>query len=222
MAARVSPGRTRLYALLVALGAAMAVTAVQALWPREGRRLTETPVTRSVLVDPGAPAIGAAEPDVLVVVFTDYLCAICKRTDPALARLVSKDPKVRVVYKDWPIRGPMAEFAARTALAAHAQGRYAPIHAALMAARGELTPERIDGIAQAAGADPVRLAADRTSIAVDTRMAAHNAQAFGLGLAGTPAYIVGPFLMEGGLDDRRLARAVRAARRAGPLIGRGS
>jgi len=218
MADRATPGRTRLYALLVALGAAAAVTGVQQVWPEPGRRLTATQVTRSVLIDPGAPAVGAARPEVTVVVFTDYLCAICKRTDPALGRLAAADPTVRVIYKDWPIRGPMADFAARTALAAHAQGRYVAVHDALMAARGELTPARIDAIAGAAGADLARLAAARASPQVDARIGKHSLQAFGLGLRGTPSYIVGPYLLEGGLDDRRLAQAVRAARRAGPLI----
>jgi hypothetical protein len=36
-------------------------------------------------------------------------------------------------------------------------------------------------------------------------------------LAGTPSYLVGPFRVAGGLDDRRLRRAVERARRAGPI-----
>ena len=37
-----------------------------------------------------------------------------------------------------------------------------------------------------------------------------------LGLRGTPAYLVGPYLIEGGLNEARLAQAVRRARAAGP------
>jgi protein-disulfide isomerase len=204
--------------LVIALAAGLAVSWGLRWLPDDGRRLTRTPVVESVLADPGSPASGAARPDVTVVVFTDYQCPICKRTDPALSRLVAKDPRVRVIWKDWAIRGEASQAAARTALAAHFQGRYAEVHAALMAARGALTPERIAAIAKDAGADPARLAADRAAHArqIDEQLARHGQQAFGLGLAGTPAYLVGPYLLEGGLDDRRLAHAVKRARRAGP------
>ena len=183
-----------------------------------GRTLARTPVVAQVLSDPGSPAVGAAAPDVTVVVFTDYQCAICKRTDPALERLLAADPKVRVIWKDWPIRGPASDFAARTALAAHRQGRYAEVHGALMAARGELTPARITDIAAQAGADPERLAANlqADARAIDVQLGRHRAQAFALGLEGTPAYLVGPHLIQGGLDDRALGAAVRKARRSGP------
>jgi protein-disulfide isomerase len=186
--------------------------------PPDGRRLELTPAVAEVLNDPGSPAAGPASADVTVVIFTDYQCPACKLTDPALTRLLAIDPNVRVVWKDWPIRGPASDLAARTALAAHRQGRYAEVHDALMAARGQLTPPRIADIAAQAGADPVRLAQDmRTEArAIDTQLGRHRLQAFSLGLQGTPAYLVGPDLIQGGLDDRRLAAAVHRARRSGP------
>lgn len=204
--------------LALAVAGGLAVSALLQWLPEEGRKLTRTPVVASVLDDPGAPWTGADRPEVTVVVFTDYQCAICKRTDPALTRLVAADPTVRVVWKDWPIRGPGSDFAARTALAAHRQGRYAAVHEALMATRGELTPRRIADAVATAGADTARLDADLFTYAraIDTQLGRHRAQAFALGLQGTPAYLIGPYLMEGGLDDRNLAAAVKKARRAGP------
>ena len=204
--------------LIAVLALGVAASALLRWWPQEGRRLEPTPVVRAVLTDPGSPRAGAAEPDVTVVVFTDYQCPICKVTDPALTRLLAADPKVRVIYKDWPIRGPLSDLAARTALAADRQGRYPAVHDALMAARGALSPERITAIAAAAGADLARLAADQSVHAreIDAQIGRHRLQAFSLGLAGTPAYLVGPYLIEGGLDDRRLDHAVKRARRVGP------
>src|SRR5262245_39429253 len=125
----------------LALGAGAALsTGLQMLWPA-GRELPMgSAVVRGVLEDPGSPVTGAAEADVTAVVFTDYLCGVCKRIEPALLALLAEDPGVRVIWKDWPIRGPVADFAARTALAAHRQGKYGAVHTALMAARGTLTP----------------------------------------------------------------------------------
>ena len=213
-----TPTRRQWIALAIVLALGAGASALLQWWPRDGRRLTLTPVVATVLNDPGSPRAGPAVADVTIVVFTDYQCPICKATDPALARLVAADPRVRVIYKDWPIRGAMSDLAARTALAAARQGRYVPVHEALMAARGALSPPRIAAIAAEAGADPARLAADQSADAqaIDAQIGRHKLQAFSLGLSGTPAYLVGPYLIEGGLDDRRLAHAVKQARRAGP------
>lgn len=213
-----SPERHPRLMLVLALGVGFALTLLLRLLPEEGRRLTLTPVVQEVIADPGSPWSGARNPDVTVVVFTDYLCPLCKQTDPALGRLLADDPRVRVIWKDWPIRGEMSEYAAVTALAAERQGRYREVHDALMAARGELTPQRVDAIAEAAGADLARLAADRTEHAdeIHAQLARHSRQAFGLGLPGTPSYLVGPYLLVGALDDRRLRQAVDRARRVGP------
>lgn len=210
--------RPRLSLALALLAGFAVALALRLFAPAHDRELTLTPVVAEVLGDPGSPWSGAADPEVTVVVFTDYLCAVCKRTDPALGRLLADDPGVRVIWKDWPIRGEMSERAAATTLAAHRQGRYREVHDALMDARGPLTPERIDALAAGAGADPARLAADRTAYAdaIRAQLGRHNLQAFGLGLPGTPSYVVGPYLIKGGLDDRRLRQAVARARRAGP------
>jgi protein-disulfide isomerase len=200
--------------LALAVAAGAAVSLLLRWLPDDGQKLALTPVVAGVLGDAGSPPAGARRPQVTVVVFTDYQCPICKTTDPALDRLLAADPTVRVVWKDWPIRGPNSDYAARVALAADRQGRYQQVHAALMAARGALGPARIDDIARSAGADP-DLAA-RHAREIDAQLARHRTQAFGLGLQGTPAYLVGPYLLHGGLDDRRLRHAVEKARSAGP------
>jgi len=211
-------GRRPGLSLALAVGAGLLVSLALGMQPPDGPVLTRTPVVASVLDDPGSPRSGAARPDVVVVVFTDYQCGVCKRTDPALRRLLADDSGVQVVWKDWPIRGEGSIFAARVALAAHRQGRYDAVHDALMAAPGALTPERSLAIAAAAGADPGRLAADLEAHAdaLERQIGRHNALAFGLGLQGTPSYVVGPYLLQGALDDGALATAVRRARRAGP------
>lgn len=206
------------FSLGLAAAAGLAASVGLRSLPQEGRPLELTPVVAGTLNDAGTPFAGAARPQVTVVVFTDYQCPICKATDPDLERLLDADPTVRVVWKDWPIRGPVSSYAARTALAAARQGRYRQVHAALMAARGPLDEARVDAIAVAAGADPARLAADRMAYApaIDAQLAGHARQAFGLGFRGTPSYLVGPYRIEGRLAGARLAHAVEKARRAGP------
>ena len=202
--------------LAAAVGLGLLAAALLQRLPPPAQQLQMTPVFRTVLEDPGSPAVGLADADVAVVVFTDYQCAVCKRTDPALRRLLANDPGVRLVFKDWPVFGERSRAAARAALAAERQGRYLELHAALMDVRGPLDAERIRQAALAAGVDWARLQADLAAHgpALDRQLARHQLQAFSLGLAGTPAYLVGPYLMQGGLDDAQLAKAVDRVRRS--------
>lgn len=178
------------------------------------QRLGDTPVFRQVVDDPGSPRIGPASADVTVVVFTDYQCPVCRRTDAALGRLMAQDPQVAVIYKDWPILGEASRAAAQVALAAARQGRYAEVHGALMASRGALSADRIRDAGASAGVDWSRLQADRARDAaqIEAQLDRHALQAFALGLEGTPAYLVGPRLVRGGLDDGALRRLVKGAR----------
>lgn len=197
----------------------VAVTVVLQLSPRAAKTVTRTPVVDAVLTDRGSPSGGAEAPDVTVVVFTDYQCPICKATDPALEQLIAKDPHVRVIFKDWPIFGEASRAAARAAIAADRQGKYLAFHKALMTSRAKLDNEQIRRIGIAAGVDWPRLEhdADSQDLEIKRQLARHATQAWSLGLQGTPAYLVGPYLIEGGLNEGHLAQAVERARSAGPL-----
>lgn len=204
------------------LGAAGLLGWSVAAWlQRQGarpQRLGDTPVFRQVVDDPGSPRIGPTSADVTVVVFTDYQCPICRRTDAALDRLLAQDPRAAVIYKDWPILGETSRAAARVSLAAARQGRYAKVHAALMASRGALSADTIRGAVVSAGVDWSRLEADRRREAaqIEVQLGRNALQAFALGLEGTPAYLVGRQLVRGGLDDGALHRLVKAARADAP------
>jgi protein-disulfide isomerase len=201
----------------LALAVAAGLLASQLLLGRAepSRQVVTSPsVVSTILGDPGTPRFGPSTATTTVVVFTDYQCPICRRTAPALERLAKADPEVAVVIKDWPILGPGSRLAARAALAAHRQGKYLALHRALMETRRPLTEANLPIIAREAGVDWNRLAADlaRHGPEIDATLDRHARQAWSLGLQGTPAYLVGPLLIRGGLDDRALARAVAEAR----------
>ncbi len=204
--------------LLMAVLVGLAATAIFQNLPRAGQTLSLTPVVEAVLNDPGSPRAGATDPDVTVVVFTDYQCSVCKATAPALKQLLADDKKVQVIFKDWPILGEASTIAARAALAADRQGKYLAFHSALMAAPMRLNAEHIRRIATSVGVDLDQLDADEKTYAaqIDAQLTRHANQAFSLGLRGTPSYLVGPHLIEGGLNETRLAQAVARARASGP------
>lgn len=177
-----------------------------------------TAVVQAILNDTETPRVGPRGADVTIAIFTDYQCPVCRATDPALERLIRHDPRIRVLFKDWPIFGARSIQAARVALAADRQGKYWAMHRALMESRLALTDENVALIGQAAGVDWPRLEVDlaRDGPAIDALLKRQAFQAWSLGLQGTPGYLVGPYLISGGLGDRALARAVAHARRRAP------
>ncbi|WP_291299331.1 DsbA family protein [Elioraea sp.] len=170
---------------------------------------------RDALVnDPTAPFKGAARPTATIVEFFDYRCPYCKRMNPVIAELVRADPGLRVVLKDIPILGPASVTAARAALAAHRQGRYAAMHDALMGLRGEPTEAEIMRVAARLGLDAEQLRRDMADPAIAQLLDANIRLAQTLGIQGTPAYVVGNELLPGAVGPEQLREAIARSRQA--------
>ena len=87
---------------------------------------------KQMLANPGTDVAGPMNADVSIVEYFDYNCPYCKKQVPALKALLAQDPKVAVIYKDWPILGAVSVYAASSALAAGYQGKYLAAHDALI------------------------------------------------------------------------------------------
>ena len=168
-----------------------------------------------LLRDPESPVGGNRDGDVTVVEFFDYRCGYCIAMAPRLETLLDADRGLRFVYKEWPILGPMSEYAARAALAARRQGRYQDFHAALMRLRGRLTEATVLDAARRLGLDPERLREDMKSPEIDRALDDNRALAAELGITGTPAFVIGDRLVPGAVPLGELKAAVAAARDGG-------
>ena len=102
---------------------------------------------------PDAPFAGNPSGDVTVVEFFDYNCGYCKRGLADIAKLIDKDPKIKVVFMELPILSKGSEEAARVALAARMQGKYWDVHRGLLEAKGQVNEAASLKIAEKAGAD---------------------------------------------------------------------
>ena len=163
---------------------------------------------------PLSPVSGNAGGDVTVVEFFDYSCGYCKRALPAMEALLKDDANVRVVWKEFPILGPVSVFAARAAMAAERQGKYYPFHLALMKER-ELTEGKVLEIAGKAGLDMERLRLDMEDPRIQAYLDETRALAQKIGISGTPAFVVGGVLVPGAVDAARMKELVAAARAGG-------
>jgi protein-disulfide isomerase len=168
-----------------------------------------------LFADADAPVLGNPKGDVTIVEFFDYRCPYCKQMQPSLAELVREDGKIRLVMKEFPILGPDSVTASRAALAARAQGRYAPFHEALFQMRGGLDEAAIYRVAAEVGLDVERLKRDMKSADIDRILERNRNLAQALGVAGTPAMVVGREFVPGAVDKAGMKKLVETARRAG-------
>ena len=164
---------------------------------------------------PGAVA-GNPHGDVTLVEFFDYACPYCRAAHSDIKRLVSADPQLRVVYRDFPVLTDASGEAALAALSAATQGKYAAFHDRLFETAGKVDRERTVAIARAAGLDERRTAADLASPRLKAEIRHNLDLGRALGLTGTPTFIVGDRILSGAVGYDKLAAAIAAARRAHP------
>src|SRR3954452_15047613 len=178
----------------------------------EDEVLTESAVLR----DPEIPVAGNPQGDVTIVEYFDYNCPYCRKLEPELRQVEQDDGKVKLVYKDWPVLGPVSITAARLALATKYQDKYVAAHDALMSSASRLTEPRIRELLGEAGIDVERAAKDldANAKAIDAILVRNHDQATAFGFRGTPSFISGKFRVPGALTMAQFDQAIADARKA--------
>lgn len=139
----------------------------------------------------GDPIGGNPQGKITVVEFSDYQCPHCIEMSAILDDLIKKNNNIRVVFKEFPIRGPISEMAAHAALAAQKQGKYYEFHSALMQSKTEpLTEEAIFDIAKSVGLNVDQLKTDMKDKAVDQKIQSNYDLAKEMELIWTPILFV--------------------------------
>lgn len=165
-----------------------------------------------LVADPASPVLGNPEGDVTIVEFFDYRCGYCKRVESAVEALLKTDNKVKLVLKEFPILGKDSWVAAKAALAAHKQGRYAEFHSALLKAE-TVDEAAVEALASSIGLDMEKFRSDRDNAESGVIEKNHRLAA-ALGISGTPAFVIGDRLLPGAADEATLAAHVNAVRLA--------
>jgi protein-disulfide isomerase len=193
--------------------AALGITALSS----PARAIEEEVLTEAlVLRDPDIPVAGNASGDVSIVEYFDYQCPYCRKVEPELRQVVHDDGKIRLIWKDWPILGPMSVTASRMALASRYQSKFIQAHDALIAINSKLTDAKIREALSSAGVDMDRLDRDlaNQASAIDVTLARNNDQAAAFEFRGTPSFIVGKFRIPGVITMAQFGQAISDARKA--------
>jgi protein-disulfide isomerase len=165
--------------------------------------------------DPATPSVGDAKTaDVTVVEFFDYHCGYCKHMLPVVAQIMKEDPKVRFVFKEYPILSEDSVTAARAALAVNniAKDKYFDFHAALMKQEGKFDEKAIMAIAKKLGINGDKLKAEMKKDAISTALDKNRELGAELGVNGTPALVVGNEFVPGAISTEDLQKLIAKER----------
>ncbi len=140
--------------------------------------------------DPNTPVIGNPDGSIMLVEFFDYSCGFCHRLYPVLKNIIAKNPDVKVMVKSLAFVSPVSQYAAKAALSAGEQGKYAEMYTALFEMEGPMTEESIDAAASNLGLDMEKYKADINSSKVSDAMSGFNELAGKIQVNGVPALIL--------------------------------
>ena len=188
------------------------------------QQLAETEKARSAIKNhsdalfnsPRQVVLGNPQGDVTFVEFFDYNCGYCKRALNDMVELMGKDPKLKVVLKEFPVLGPGSVEAAQVAVAVRMQDKsgkkYLEFHQKLLGGRGQVDKAKALAAAKEIGLDMARLDKDLKSDEVSKTLEESMKLAEALGLNGTPSYVIGNDVVIGAVGQAQLSQKIQAAR----------
>lgn len=168
------------------------------------RKIVETPF-------PGA-FLGNPQGTVVLVEFSDFACGYCRQSVADLEALIAQNKDLKVVMREFPILSQASVDAAKMALAAAEQGKFAAFHKAMFTA-GRPSPQTIEQAAKQAGLDLPRARKFAASPTVEAEIGRNQAIGERMGFNGTPSWVIGDQAFSGAVGRRALADAIAAARK---------
>ncbi|HVK92279.1 MAG TPA: DsbA family protein [Mycoplana sp.] len=152
-------------------------------------------------------SLGNPNGDVTIVEFFDYNCGYCKRALSDMDAILASDKNVRFVLKELPILGPdsLAAHKVSAAVRELAPEKYGEFHRTLLGGEGRATEESAIELAGklGIGETDIRKAMEQTPH--DDAVRATYTLAQGLGITGTPSYVISNEAVFGavGVDELR-------------------
>jgi len=137
------------------------------------------------------PLRGKKDAPVTIVMFSDYECPFCKRSEATVDLVMNnyKD-KVQLYYRDYPLPfHPSARPASSAAHCANAQGKFWEYHAKLMAST-DLSKDSLQKLAGDTGLDKAKFDECIAKGTYDKDVEADIAAGEAVGIDGTPVFFI--------------------------------
>ncbi len=155
--------------------------------------------------------LGNPEGKVVLVEFFDFSCGYCHKIYPVLKNVIAKNSDLKLVAKPLAFLSPMSKYAAKAALAAKEQGKFAEVYTAVFEINGPLTEAKIDEAAVKAGVDLEKLKADMESEKVSKILDETSNLAAKIQVNGVPTLILDGKIIQT-LDEGVLQEAIDQAK----------
>ncbi|HCF60919.1 MAG TPA: hypothetical protein DFS52_23330 [Myxococcales bacterium] len=198
--------------LPVGIFGSVAVVALLAFYPAYWATPAHADVDLSTGVDAlGDPWIGAKEPKLTIIEYSDYQCPHCRRGHEEMRALLAKHPDdVRLVHRNYPLDEacnpkiksafhPYACEYAKLSVCAGEQGKFWEANDYLFENGKQESPITPAALVKAIKADPGKLEACMKSSAAQSRVDANIQEGIRRGIQGTPSFQVGDKVYPGRL-----------------------
>jgi protein-disulfide isomerase len=149
---------------------------------------------------------GSKNGDVTLVEFFDYACGFCRKSNADVQRLLKEDPKLKVVWREFPVLGDESLLAAEHSLSAAKQGKFADFHEAMFRSARPTASAVASALAAATVNPSVQKAEFQAEIAKNYELARLA------GASGTPTFVVGNEVLHGAVGYDALKAAIHLAR----------
>ena len=153
--------------------------------------------------DANSPQYAPDNFDVSVVEFYDYGCGYCKKAQAIVDDLIKADPKVRIIYKDFPILGEPSQEMAKVSIAVNiiAPNSFRKFHDALMKTNDRGKQAALKA-AKSAGVDTKKIEETLKSEKDKIEKILQDNLTLGssIGINGTPGFVIGEELIPGAMD----------------------
>ncbi len=157
---------------------------------------------------------GAPDADIVLVEYGDYECPYCGAAYPVVKELQNRlHGKMSFAFRNFPLANahPHAEFAAETAEAAAAQGKFWEMHDMLYEHQDALEPENLIEYATTLGLDLSRFTKDVNEHVYAARVREDFRSGVRSGVNGTPSFFINGVLYNGSYDVHSILTALREA-----------
>ncbi len=166
--------------------------------------------------DKNSPVYAPKGSNVAIVEFFDYNCGYCKKTNAVVEALIKADPKVKIIYKEFPILGQSSEEISTIALAVNIvdPSSYKKFHDAAMNS-GANTKEEVMKIVASVGVNTSKVESTLSSHKekIAAMINANRALGGAIGVNGTPGFVVGEELIPGAVSLEALQQKIAEQRK---------
>ena len=195
------------------------LAAMPRYWELDPPKLSQS-INKGITSD-GHPWIGADDPELVIVEYTDYLCFQCRKFHFYLRELIQDNPeKIRLVHRHFPLdhkfnpivrkkfHGGSGKLALFT-IYAQAQGKFWEANDLFFKLNPKIKIVKLKPLAESLGLNYKDMSRAQYDAQIQSKLLKDIRAGLELGISGTPAYVIKNELYQGHIPPRILKKALQ-------------